>query len=682
MVSRKASLVLAFALIGLAVTAPAAEPTAAEKERARRWTDEWLTSNARRLPFSFRFGGRNSRDVLAGWTVAASDHEFAPGRTERTITFTDPASSTAIRCVATIRREWPAVDWVLWIRNGGAIPTPIIEEVRALDLVAGAAAGGNPTLHYARGSHALITDFEPLERSIARGEEINLASFGGRSSDGILPFFNLANPAGGGMMIDVGWTGQWRASFDRKDTEGVRIRAGMESFHASLLPGEEIRTPSIRLLFWDGPDRLRGQNLHRRMILECDTPRVDGRVVAPPICASPHAAIGFEKTTEANLRDHIRKIAAHRIPFDFFWIDAGWYTCGDNWARYVGNVDPDPTRFPRGLRPVADEAKAAGMKFLLWFEPERVMPGTWLATHHPDWLIAPPEGLPEEIRYERNDGFHLLDLGNPAALEWLKQKLSGDIAAADISCFRMDFNMYPLHYWQAGEPADRRGIREVRHVMGLYSLFDALRAEHPGLLLDNCASGGRRIDLEMLRRSLVLFRSDYVWDPVGLQCQMHGLARWIPITGVGAASLDVYSTRSGLGSHYTLAADYGSEDPETWKSIARTVDESRSLRPIYSGDFYPLSRWSIKDDDWIAWQFDRPDLGEGLVQAFRRPKSDLDAKRYRLLGLDPGARYVFTNLDDPTSATHLGRDLMESGLSVRISTKPGAVVLRYRKGPR
>jgi alpha-galactosidase len=219
------------------------------------------------------------------------------------------------------------------------------------------------------------------------------------------------------------------------------------------------------------------------------------------------------------------------------------------------------------------------MRFLLWFEPERVMPGTWLHAQHPDWLFTPTDPMPPGLRYQIHDGFHLLDLGRPEALAWAQRKLSGMVGDVGIDVFRSDFNLYPASYWRNGESEDRQGMREIRRVTGLYELFDRLRQDHPGLVLDSCASGGRRIDFEMLRRALVLTRSDYLWDPIGQQCHTSGLARWVPVTGIGAASLDAYSARSGLGSHFALAADYLSDDPAAWAAIARVVAECRELRP-------------------------------------------------------------------------------------------------------
>ena len=278
-------------------------------------------------------------------------------------------------------------------------------------------------------------------------------------------------------------------------------------------------------------------------------------------------------------------------------------------GAFVGNLDPDPTRFPHGLRPIADAAHEAGMKFLLWCEPERVMPDTWLYDHHPEWLLRPTDEMPPELKYQITDKFFLLDLGNPDALAWVKTKLSDMIGSQAIDCYRNDFNMYPLYYWRNAEPADRQGMREIRYVLGLYDLFDTLQQRHPQLLLDNCASGGRRIDFEMLRRALVLTRSDYLWDPIGQQCHTYGLAQWIPLTGIGAASIDVYQCRSGLGSHFALATDYYSDNADTWAGVARAMRECKSLQHLYSGDFYPLGSYSTANDTWMAWQFHRPDLG-------------------------------------------------------------------------
>ena len=108
-------------------------------------------------------------------------------------------------------------------------------------------------------------------------------------------------------------------------------------------------------------------------------------------------------------------------------------------------------------------------------------------------------------------------------LEWLKLKISSILNEVGIDIYRHDFNMYPLNYWQHNDTVDQQGITEIRYIMGLYG-FDHLLESHEKLTIDNCASGGRRIDFEMLRRSLLLWRSDLCWEPVAQQSATYGLS--------------------------------------------------------------------------------------------------------------------------------------------------------------
>ncbi len=83
--------------------------------------------------------------------------------------------------------------------------------------------------------------------------------------------------------------------------------------------------------------------------------------------------------------------------------------------------------------------------------------------------------------------------------------------------------------------------------------------------------------------------------------------------------------------------------------------------------------------EWAAWQLNRPEQGDGIVQAFRRPRCDETTKTVRLRRLDATATYRITNFDVVGSVTLSGRDLMEKGYTVEIRDKPGAAVLSYKR---
>ena len=103
------------------------------------------------------------------------------------------------------------------------------------------------------------------------------------------------------------------------------------------------------------------------------------------------------------------------------------------------------------------------------------------------------------------------------------------------------------------------------------------------------------------------------------------------------------------------------------------------LSKPYLGDYYPLTSYSRGRDVWMAWQFDRPEVGEGVVQAFRRADCIYEAARLKLRGLDPDADYTISDLDASGSLKRSGRELMTRGLRVQISDRPGSAVIAYKR---
>jgi alpha-galactosidase len=651
-----------------------------EMAESKKWIENYLQQEASVLPFSFKYDGQPSANLLKKWKIERDSNKLDECRTQHTLTYTDSKTGLKVRCVAIEYKDYPAVEWVLFFENTGSQESPILGDIQAANVTFTNEEPGDFVLYHADGSRAVVTDFQPLKTELTPGMTKNFLSYGGRSSDSVLPFFNLKKPDGNGIITAVGWTGQWAASFTRDGGARVNFQAGMELTHLKLYLNEKIRTPAILLLFWNG-DFMRGQNQLRKLLLNHYSPTSGGALIDPPTAASPHKVIRFESTTEANMIQGINNIASHNLPVDTWWIDAGWYSCTNpktgkaNWAAGVGNCDADPDRYPNGMKPVADAAHKNGLKFLLWFEPERVMVDTWLYKNHPDWLLAPAD-LPPEQQYQARDGFYLLNLGNPQALAWLKTRFSGMIGSVGIDIYRHDFNIHPLHYWRNGEAPDRQGMNEIRYIMGLYDYFDTLLRDHPNLLIDNCASGGRRLDFEMLRRSIPLWRSDLCWDATAEQCMTYGLSLWMPLHGVGSISLDPYDFRSGMGVNFSASFDYN--DNSIWDPATKLLHEYRSIKHLFMGDFYPLTPYSVSQDVWIAWQFNRPELSEGLVQAFRRPGSDVSGCQFRLSGLEPDTQYELTNFDVPGKTMMTGRELMEKGLEVYIKDCPGAVVITYR----
>jgi alpha-galactosidase len=337
----------------------------------------------------------------------------------------------------------------------------------------------------------------------------------------------------------------------------------------------------------------------------------------------------------------------------------------------VGTWEVDAARFPRGLREVADHCHAKGIKFIVWFEPERVTASSWLAEQHPEWILGGKSG-------------GLLNLGNPAAWKWVLERVDGLLTSQGIDVYRQDFNIDPLSHWRANDSPDRQGITEIKHVTGYLAFWDELLRRHPAMYIDTCASGGRRNDLETLRRSAPLLRSDYpVSDftprgATGQQGQTYGISLWMPYHGTGAPLSDPYTMRSSFVPAYRLGWDARNQNIDH-ALLRKTVADFRKVEKCLLGDFYPLTPYSTGEDVWMAWQFDSPENGEGMVQAFRRTNSPCEAVRFKLSGLNPTARYRVTDLDASAPTVIAGHELKENGLQVSLPQKRSSAILTYQR---
>jgi alpha-galactosidase len=368
---------------------------------------------------------------------------------------------------------------------------------------------------------------------------------------------------------------------------------------------------------------------------------------------------------EANQKLFVDRYLEEKLPLDYWWMDAGWYVhYGEGWPK-TGTWEVDRSRFPNGLRAISDQAHAQGVKIIVWFEPERVSPGTWLAKNHPEWILG-------------GSGGGLLDLGQPAARAWLVNHIDGILNAEGIDLYRQDYNIDPLPFWRKNDSPDRQGITENHYVAGYLAYWDELRRRRPDLLIDSCASGGHRNDLETMRRSVPLLRSDYIMEPVGQQNHTYGLAFWLPFFGTGTSAMDPYDFRSQMCPHFTACFDMRRADLP-FAQVRRLLQQWKSdIAPNYFGDYYPLTPFSAANDSWMAWQFHRPEQGKGVVQAFRRAKSFYESARFKLRGLEAASRYLVTDLDQETPQEMTGRELSEEGLLIAIPQQPGAVVRTYR----
>ena len=616
-------------------------------------------------PFSFICGGKLSAELLTSWPVTRKVTPRDANRTEHLLTWTDSASGLELRCVAVVYRDFPTVEWTLYFKNNGKSDSAMLEQIQALDMFF-PPTPGNMWLHHFGGSTCAATDYQPMQTEMRPNMKFRLASRGGRGTDPVMPNFNLARPDGGTIAV-LGWPGQWAAQFNRDEKGPLRISGGQELTHFILHPGEEVRSPLAVLQFYSG-DWIRGQNIWRRWMWDHNIPRPDGKRFPNTLMACSSGEFAeMINANEANQIMFIDRFVAEKIPIEYWWMDAGWYPNTTGWPN-VGTWEVDTKRFPHGLRGITDHLHAIGLKSIVWFEPERVTPGTWLFEKHPEWLLG------------KEGPNRLLDLGNDAARQWLTDHIDQFLTAQGVDFYRQDFNFEPLPFWRANDTPARQGITEIKHITGYLAYWDELLRRRPGLRIDTCSSGGRRNDLETLRRSVPLLRSDFQGDRGAgpQQCHTYGIAFWIPFFGTGMGATDEYAFRSAMCPHNTTGCDMRVKEHD-FNLMRRLFAERAKVVPNWYGDYYPLSAYTLAEDAWMAWQLDRPEEGEGAVQVFKRSESPYETARYKLRGLDEAARYRITNIDDPTPVEMSGRELMTKGLEVTLAKPGSAAIFLYAK---
>lgn len=613
---------------------------------------------------SFNYGPAASRELLGKWERREREMSSDATRTVRELTWRDPATGLEVRAEATLFRDFPAVEWTVYFKNGGEKNTPILDDIQAFNGALPLPTSGSAALHWARGAVASFDDFAPQQALLKAGAKLRLQPGGGRGSSQVMPFFNVEGAAGG-IIAAIGWSGEWAAEFSADSRGVVALKSGLARTHLLLHPGESIRTPKMLFVFYDG-DRWRGQNLLRQFILRHHRPMRDGKPLAAPITN------GNWGGTRAEIHlDNIRKIIQNQLPIDYYWIDAEWYGKG-GWPTNVGDWNVKKDVYPDGFKPLSSELRKAGRELMLWFEPERVFKGTpWHARR--EWLLD-----------VGGDNF-LWNLGNPDACKFLTDFISDRITEFGLGCYRQDFNMDPLPFWQKADAPDRIGISEIRHIEGLYAFWDGLLRRHPNLIIDNCASGGRRIDIETIGRATPFWRTDGPRDAIAHQCHTYGLLAWVPFSATSQDRAgDDYEFRSSMCSslclNWWISGDVPAEKipasfPFAWAK--RTLDQYVQIRDFYYGDYYPLTGYSQAADAWIGYQLDRPEAGKGLLVVLRRPESPYESARFPLRGIDRAAEYRVTDLDSGASEIHKGQALAEAGLSVRIASRPGSALIVY-----
>ena len=425
-----------------------------------------------------------------------------------------------------------AIEYTLRIRNTGSQRSAPIQNINALD-VAFAASTIEGTSVLSSGGGGYDGTYPPEAFAIRRrffdptlpsDGVVILTTEGGRSSNRDLPFYFVHNDeAKAGIFVAIGWSGQWVSTISANygtephSPNALHLLGGIPGLEIALEPGEELS--GLRILIGSYVGTLAdGSNALRRLIRTQYTPKLNGADFN--VIATYDAWWNIAENYDEALMQPVAAAAA-TLGQEYFLLDAAWYEGSNGPEGFSGGVgnwkQVDARKFPRGLGHFADYVRSQNLKFGLWFEPERVHRDSALAREHKDWVI-----------WMDGSNYGLLNYGYPQVQVWVCEMMDAYITQLGIEYIRHDFNIDPLAYWNSADKASRHGMSQIRHIEGLYAVIDWIRERHPQTVLECCASGGRRIDLETARRFHTYWISDDTVDPEVDRFHLQGINYFLP----------------------------------------------------------------------------------------------------------------------------------------------------------
>ena len=670
-------------ILALNISAQSVSTQGKNKVNIANWVNTHF-AKGKTPPFSFTYNGVPSRNFITKWKYAktplASDEQ---GGEKIRYTFTDPKTRLEVACDVTYFTDFDAVEWIVRFTNKGSANTPEIAHVKDADIRFAFPQKGLSMI-YENGSTSSRADFAVQRKDFLVGDTLRFRPRGGRSSGQILPFFDIESPdSRQGIITSIGWTGEWCASFIATSPNTLSMKTGIEALESYLEPGESIRTSSVVFCFWNSDNRFDGTNKFRRLIMTHHSRKIDGKTAIYPYLfgfswGDPKPCNEYSCLTAKMALALLERQQMFGLKAEASWLDAGWYVGADDftnnksWINTVGNWETNHEHFPNGLKEVSDAVHKMGRQFLLWFEPERVYEGSMWHKQHPQWLLK-KEG-------SRN---FLMNLGNDKACDYVCKFIGDFIEENGVDIYRQDFNILPEPFWLQADKPGRKGMTEVKYITGLYKFWDYLLTRFPHLLIDNCASGGHRLDWETTLRSIPLWRTDdcYYNDPSDMQCHGYGINLFLPQTGTGMGNpdkSDKYSLRSSLAS--TIVFNWKIMTyRENFLRMQECQKEFEAVRAYFLEDYYPLTGLQNTDarDNWLAYECYRPADKSGIVVAFRHHDNKQDSITVQLQGLQDNISYEMKNADTNQTQVCTGKQL-KTGFGLKLD-KPDQSLPYYFK---
>ena len=523
-------------------------------------------------------------------------------------------------------------------------------------------------------------DGQPETVQLTAGKKIIDTKLGTRAAMHTEPFFELGlnEPAkeneGNVVLGTIGWTGNFRFTFEVDNVGGLRVIPAINPYASDykLRAGETFTTPEFIFTTSSTGVGQASRNLHdwaRRYQVNMG---MGDRLSL--LNNWENTGFDFDQKSLAELMKDAKDLGV-----DMFLLDDGWfankYPRKDDHAG-LGDWDVTHSKLPEGIPGLVRDAKAAGVKFGIWVEPEMVNPKSELFEKHPDWVIQQPN---RETYYYRNQ--LVLDISNPKVQDYVFGVVDRIMTEnPDVAYFKWDCNSPITNIYSPYHKANQ-GNTYIDHVRGVYNVMSRIKAKYPNLPMMLCSGGGGRMDYEALKYFTEFWCSDDT-DPYERLYIQWSLSKFFPAKTMGSHvtnwnkktsvkfRTDVCSSCK-LGFDIDLKPLKGTDD---YTFVQQAVKNWSRLKPvILDGDQYRLV--SPYETDHSALNYVSKDKSHAVLFAYNLHPRYKEPRllKVRMQGLDPQRQYTVEeiNLMPGTQSTFdfngkrfSGDYLMKVGLDV------------------
>lgn len=616
-----------------------------------------------------------------------------PERPVRKVRLKDPENGLCVTIEYILYTEYNAVLYGAVLENKGKVNIQHVTLLNSLDITAAPLQNtGDPLIH-TLGGGLTHYHYPPQAYRLYEWHMLGPTQFAidsgtsGRSSNKDLPFFFIEDGnRASGIFGGIEWSGLWHFTFTRSDepqpshfgrlgpNKFLTIQGGMDGVNLELKTGEVFYMPRILLGFYKG-DINCGRNCLRHFIDEW-SPRFGGKPPMPLIQGCPDGCYSKYQVNSEVCRANSKAMA--ELGAEYYMI-ANWQQDKEEREKTYsatsaarGSWIPDSKRWPGdSLKKISEHVSSLGMIFGLWTDIEVASSESTVAIEHPDWVLY-LEGI--------SDG--LLNFALPEVQEWAIETYDRLIKEYNTKWFFLDNNIDPAPFWNKHEPEHRKGRLQHDFIRGIWRVWEWILENHADVGLENCSSGGRRIDLGTLARTHRSQSSDQFRHPDSIRYQSSGFSTVIPgnrISTYMCCGLTPYTNpayHANFGGMLALSEDFENWNEVEYKKALKHIEVYKSLRNMLNKDFYPLFPQPQSLREWDGWQYNDAENEMGFVLVFR-VRSIKEMASPLLYGLKPNKEYILTNPYTGKQEKYAGESLMTRGLPFALQNNESCLLI-YR----